>query len=293
VTGVQGFSSWRPAFARALYGPDGFYTGTRRPVSHYRTSPTASPRFAAAIARLLAAVDASLDRPPRLDVVDMGAGGGELLAGLAALAVPERWQLTAVDVLDRPDALPERVAWQPEPPERIVGVVVANEWLDNVPVEVVEQTAGGPRIIEVTRTGAERVGPLPDVEDERWLRRWWPLTRVGQRAEVGRDRDAAWAGLMGRLECGVAVAVDYPVVPASAPTGTLTGFRDGRQVPPVPDASTDLTAAVLFGSLVAARDSAAGPAGGPSGPGARRRPTPAAHGRHRPAGLSARARDGR
>ena len=68
--------------------------------------------------------------------------------------------------------------------------------------------------------------------------------------EVGRARDEAWAGLVGRLRSGVAVAVDYGhVAVARPPAGTLTGFRSGHHVVPVPDGSCDLTAHVAMDSL--------------------------------------------
>ena len=56
---------------------------------------------------------------------------------------------------------------------------------------------------------------------------------------------------MSRLRSGLALAVDYGHRRAARPAGgTLTGYRDGRQVPPVPDGSCDLTAHVAMDSLV-------------------------------------------
>ena len=48
----------------------------------------------------------------------------------------------------------------------------------------------------------------------------------------------------------MAVAVDYGHLPADR-RPTLTGYRDGRQVPPVPDGSCDLTAHVALDSCAA------------------------------------------
>jgi SAM-dependent MidA family methyltransferase len=45
------------------------------------------------------------------------------------------------------------------------------------------------------------------------------------------------------------VAVDYAAVSEPDLAGSLTGYREGRQVMPIPDGSTDLTAHVRFDSL--------------------------------------------
>src|SRR6185436_13100460 len=71
--------------------------------------------------RLLVAVDEALDRPRRLDVVDVGAGGAHLLRRLAVLApayLSKRLHFTAVELAARPADLPEHIAWHGQlPPE--------------------------------------------------------------------------------------------------------------------------------------------------------------------------------
>jgi SAM-dependent MidA family methyltransferase len=58
---------------------------------------------------------------------------------------------------------------------------------------------------------------------------------------------------------GLALAVDYGHLRgARPPYGTLTGFRDGRQVRPVPDGSCDLTAHVAVDAVARAGSHAAG-----------------------------------
>jgi SAM-dependent MidA family methyltransferase len=265
VTPSQPRSGWRATTERALYGEGGFYRRTA-PARHFRTSVHASPRFAAAWATLLERVDAALGRPAALDVVDVGAGRAELLLALRATVPAElgarvRW--TAVELADRPGELPADVAWAAAPPTRITGLVIANEWLDNVPVEVVELDADGPRLVLVdATTGAEELGPEPDPADREWLDRWWPLREPGDRAEIGRPRDEAWAGVVRRLDAGLAVAVDYAHSRADRPrAGTLAGYRDGRAVPPVPDGSCDVTAHVALDACAAAAQRAGATAG--------------------------------
>jgi SAM-dependent MidA family methyltransferase len=261
VTGVP----WRAATERALYGEDGFYRRSA-PVRHFRTSVHASERFAAAWATLLHRVDVALGSPATLDVVDVGAGRAELLLALRAAVPAElgarvRW--SAVEIADRPTGLPADIGWAAGPPATVTGLVIANEWLDNVPVEVVELTADGPRLVLVDpATGAEQLGPEPGPEDREWLDRWWPLAEPGDRAEVGRPRDEAWAGVVRRLDAGLAVAVDYAHSREDRPpAGTLAGYRDGHAVRPVPDGSCDVTAHVALDACAAAAQRAGAPAG--------------------------------
>ncbi|GIH92995.1 SAM-dependent methyltransferase [Planobispora siamensis] len=247
---------WRVAMERALYGENGFYL-RERPSGHFRTSVVASPVFAEALLRELLAVDDALGRPPSVDLVDIGAGDGALAAGITAAAPPHlraRLRVTAVDLAPRPARLPEEIAWAATPPESIHGLVIANEWLDNVPVDVAEQTPDGPRLVTVDpSTGEERLGQAPEAADLAWLECWWPMRAAGERAEIGRPRDEAWASVAVRLARGRAIAVDYAHrADGRPPYGTLTGYRDGATVAPVPDGSCDITAHVALDACAAA-----------------------------------------
>lgn len=250
---------WQDAMQQALYGPGGFFT-REAPRDHFRTSAGASPWFARAVARLAGTVDKALDGGS-FDLVDIGAGRGELLLGVAAnldSGLRERTRFKAVEMAPRPDDLPEWIDWLAEPPRHVTGLLLATEWLDNVPVEVAERgEAGGWRQVLVDpATGAEEVGGPVTPEDAAWLRRWWA---EGVRAEPGGPRDAAWAAAVSTLDRGLAVAVDYGHLATARPTGgTLTGYRDGRQVSPVPDGSCDLTAHVAVDAVAAAGERAAG-----------------------------------
>jgi SAM-dependent MidA family methyltransferase len=143
-------------------------------------------------------------------------------------------------------------------PSGLTGLLIANEWLDNVVCDVAEVGVDGvARIVEVDpASGEERLGAEPDAAQREWLERWWPLSRsAGARAEIGLDRDAAWRSAVDRLDRGVAVAIDYAHTAADRPRfGTLTGYRDGHQVPAVPDGSCDITAHVALDACAAALD---------------------------------------
>ncbi len=249
---------WRTATQHALYGPDGFYRRPEGPAGHFRTSPLVTPDFARALLNLLADVDAALGHPDRLDLVDVGAGRGELLRALhvllPAIALHPRVRLLGVDLAERPTDLQDGVGWSDAVPDGVTGLVVANEWLDTVPLDVVETGPDGPRLVLVDpATGEECLGGPPDDADTEWLHRWWPLdgTPAGTRAEVGRPRDDAWAGLVRSVAAGLAVAVDYAHSRQSRAagrhsTGTLTGYQQGRSVAPVPDGRRDVTAHVAL-----------------------------------------------
>ncbi len=244
----MGWPTWRGATQDALYGPAGFF---RRevPADHFRTSVHASDLFAGAVERLAAACGAHT-------VVDIGAGRGELLTAL--LARDPSFGLVGVEVAARPTGLSEQIAWTAALPDGLDHVLVlANEWLDDVPVDVVEVDDDGvPRILHVEpTTGVERFGPIPSGRDVEWLARWWPLDGLegGARAEIGHPRDEAWASVVRSVRRGVLVAVDYCHLREARPLfGTLAGYRQGRMVTPVPDGSCDVTAHVALDACAAA-----------------------------------------
>jgi SAM-dependent MidA family methyltransferase len=152
-------------------------------------------------------------------------------------------RLVGVEQRPRPAELPDRVEWRPDLPPRVSGLLIAFEWLDTVPVDVVVNG----RVLMVGPDGQECTGRSPDRRTRDWLNRWWPH---GARREAGHRRDDAWADAVGRLETGLAVTVDYGHVAADRPpAGSLVGFRRGRRVAPVPDADTDVTAHVAFDAV--------------------------------------------
>ncbi|MFI6332305.1 SAM-dependent methyltransferase [Micromonospora chersina] len=258
----------------ALYGPDGFFVSGPGPAAHFRTSVHASPIFVSCLLRLLSSLDAALGHPARFDLVDVGAGRGELLRSLSvavgvsgeatgpatlgsspAATVPlaQRVRLVAVEKAPRPTDLPPEIEWVDEIPQGITGLLVATEWLDNVPLDLAVHTSDGWRYLLVNpATGEESTGDPVSPEDTAWLDHWWP-SPAPTPAEIGRSRDEAWADAVGRLDRGVALGVDYGHLRSGRPVGgTLTGYRGGRQVSPVPDGSCDVTAHVAMDSVASA-----------------------------------------
>jgi len=263
---------WSRAWALAATGRHGFWTdgpGSSGPAAHFRTSTHVGAAFAGALLVLLHQIDARLGHPPRLDVVDLGGGSGELLTSLLALAdgdagLAGRLRAVAVDVRTRPAGLDPRISWvrglvPDAAPRSVTGLLLAHELLDEVPLDVVEVDADGrQRLVLVGADGHESWGGAPsDVRDLEWLERWWPAASPGERAEVGRPRDTLWARCVARLGSGTALAVDYGHTTGDRTSGryadgTLTAYRDGRPTRPVPDGRVNLTAHVAVDSVAAA-----------------------------------------
>jgi SAM-dependent MidA family methyltransferase len=236
------YRPWAEAWQEALYGPAGFYRRTEGPAGHFRTAAHASPSLlGAALARLARAIGCDA-------VVDVGAGRGELLT--AVHRADGELALTGVDVADRPRGLPDAVGWSREAPGAMPRTLLVGwELLDVVPCSVLGVDDGPARVVEVDDEGHERLGGFAERADVEWSDRWWPGA-AGGRIEVGRPRDELWTSLVDRVTDGLALAVDYGHTADGRPaSGTLTGYRAGRQVRPVPDGSCDITAHVALDSL--------------------------------------------
>ncbi len=248
---------WKEAWSTALYGPDGFYRAGTGPAGHFTTS-THGP-----LGPVLAdALGVLADRDGATQVVDVGCGRGELLVHLYA-ARPDL-RLTGVDVVERPFGLPGAISWLSASggaslPDALSdledALVVAHEWLDVVPCTIAEVVAPGRLALVLVDpvSGVESVAAdRPTAEDLAWCARHWPVDDlpVGSRVEVGLSRDRAWDDLAARVRRGTMLAVDYGHTRDSRPAGgTLTAYRGGSIVEPVPDGSCDLTAHVAVDSL--------------------------------------------
>ena len=260
--GRRTWRPWQEAWADAAYGPAGFWS-TQQPRHHFTTGVGTGPLVARAVAGLV---------PPGAEVVvDVGAGDGALLTALV-----ERLPgvaLVGVDRRARPPGLHPAVRWVvdhhdvdagrwvgPGPvgwcARATVPLLVAHEWLDDLPVPVVQRRDEDWHEVEVDRAGNERSGAEVGAEDRAWLDRWWPS---GDRAEVGRVRDVAWTALVRAATTlgGRALLVDYGHRGDRRPRrGSFTAYGRGRQRGPLPDGSVNLTAAVAVDALAAGGEEA-------------------------------------
>ena len=143
-------------------------------------------------------------------------------------------------------------------PRSLVGVLVATEWLDNVPLDLAEvDEAGTARYVLVDPlSGEEQLGEPLSAVDAAWAARWYGGASHGRPAPasnlVARGTPPG-PDAVATLRRGLAITVDYGHTRDTRPAGgTLTAFHGGRQVPPVPDGSRDLTAHVAIDAVRAA-----------------------------------------
>lgn len=255
---------WAQAWQQALYGTAGFYRDAAGPAGHFTTSchGPLGVAFASALTGLAAAEGLAT-------IVDIGAGRGELLTALATSPANRERRLIGVDVVV-PQGLPDVIEWRvtaggsASADLRDLGpaLVVANEWLDVVPLVVAEAGVDGAlREVLVDASGAQTLGGPLGAADRAWAAQWWPggAARAGwapgDRVEIGRSRDEAYAGVLAACAPGsLVIAIDYGHLRTARPAGgTLTGYRAGHQVLPVPDGRCDLTAHVAVDALGADR----------------------------------------
>lgn len=170
---------WIEAWHGALYGPDGLYV---RDAPHAHFSTATSPGLVDVLAEVVVSV---MRRHGLVQLVDVAAGGGELASAVCDLA-PDL-VVTCVEVRPRPPGLDPRVDWVrspggaalPDTLHSLRGVLVlAHEWLDNVPCVIAERTDDGLREVCVAPDGTESLGPLVSAADRDWADLWWPPVGV-------------------------------------------------------------------------------------------------------------------
>lgn len=251
------WTPWKQAWDQALYGKSGFYRQVKGPAGHFSTATQGIPQIGELMARALLRL---MDQEGLDTFVDMGCGRGELLEQVHRLGPQVR--CIGVDIVSRP-GLSQPIGWIRSPgggllPDELDGLkstlVFANEWLDVVPCAIAEMDENGAlrEVVVNVSSGDEQLGDVVSGADREWCQWFWPIDGLepGDRLEIGETRDTAWDNLLTRLASGLAVAVDYGHTIDSRPApGTLTGFRQGRQVLPIPDGSCDLTAHVAMDSL--------------------------------------------
>ncbi|MCI0583310.1 MAG: SAM-dependent methyltransferase [Chloroflexi bacterium] len=216
----------------AVYHPElGYYASGRRGPGRegdFLTAPEAHPIFGWAVARQLDEAWTRLGRPSRFTVRELGAGTGALAAGIVEglelagsplrdalhYRIAERAPDRDRQVAERLAALGAAEVLEPDDGSPIVGVVIANEVLDALPVHRIEGGAGG-ELVELF-VGLDAAGGLTTVagppSTPRLLARLAaeaiPLA-PGQRAEVCLEIDEWVAEAARGLERGLLALIDY------------------------------------------------------------------------------------
>jgi SAM-dependent MidA family methyltransferase len=203
----------------ALYGPHGFYAGAGRAGRRgdFLTSPEVGPLFGAVLAGWIEAEYERLGRPDEFEVVEVGAGPGTL-----ARSVIAHWRsigsgghpYTAVEVgpsqrADHPAEVTSIADLGERAGRPIVGVVIANELLDNLPFRLLVFDGTWRESFVVAREDdpssvAEVLRPLVDVP------RWLPATGPHGARVPWQQSAAAWVdATVGSIGSGRLLAIDY------------------------------------------------------------------------------------
>lgn len=265
----------------------GYYTDrSPRPTraGDFLTAPELHPVFGSTLARQVAEAWERLGRPAPFVLLEYGAGSGALalaiLAGLRADASPLADALAYAPVEINPHRVEELRAGAVAAGLPLVdpaaldlapapGFVLANEYLDALPVHVLEIRGGRPREVHVAvgcgggleEHLGEVAGP-PVAERLAAIRAAGIELEEGQRLEV-RPAVGPWAREVARrLAAGIVLVVDYgaPAAELYGPrrrAGTLMTYRshvaDGSPDAPFRDVGErDLTAHVDTTALAAA-----------------------------------------
>lgn len=246
----------------ALYDPEGFFGGRRlrsEKAGDFLTSPEVSSVFGETLARYVAGMHDLLGDP--FMVVEVGAGSGSLLRPLLEALEAGDLQVEALAVEVSPaarESLSEIVEVSAGLPERIRGVVLANELLDNLPMALAQLVDGLWRERWVGADGDELsfVDAEPRPEVVAWLESYAGPVDEGGWVEVQLEARRWLTDVMSRLEAGAVVIIDYGDTAENlAPRrrdGTLRTYRAHHLGPHPLDepGATDITADVNFTALL-------------------------------------------
>ncbi|HEY2887201.1 MAG TPA: SAM-dependent methyltransferase, partial [Candidatus Limnocylindrales bacterium] len=240
--------------AIALYDPDhGYYrVASDRPSrsGDFLTAPELHPIFGAAVARQLDEVWQRLERPDPFVLREYGAGSGTLAAtivdGLRAdasgLVDGLQYQPVEINEVRRAEILERLGAFirtaDVAESRRFKGVVLANEFLDALPVHRVEQVAG--RLLERFVVWDEEAGRLverPGEPSTDALADRLEQDRValvdGQVGEICLEVEPWLAAVAADLEQGLVLVIDYghpapALYDSSRRGGTLRAYSGQR-----------------------------------------------------------------
>jgi len=280
VADPSGFIPFDRFMETALYADGvGYYArsgGPLGPSGDFYTAPHVDPLFGESLARRLRSVRATLPRPERFRVVELGPGDGTLAASVItglrpAEGIPpvdyvlvERSPGLRARAREHARASAERTGGSVEVADSLAalgpvqGAVIANEFLDAQPARRLQWSGHGWAELGVRLEGGRVVPahapvtePVPGP----------PLPRAdepGTVVEVSPAAEAAVREIADHLAAGLCVLIDYgmdePELLAAHPRGTLEAVRGHRSLPDPLEApgQADLSAFVNFRRIRAA-----------------------------------------
>lgn len=183
---------------QALYHPQfGYYTSRREKIGKrgdFFTSVSVGPLFGKLLAKQFRSFRKELGNPAEFEVVEFGGHRGELRADVLAAAPDLRYR-----IVETGDPLPDST----------VGCVFSNEFLDALPVHVVQVKNGEWQEIYVNADFTESPGPLSTSRLAEFLSDLPVQHMEGYRTEVNL-RALDWlSDVAKRLKRGWIVTIDY------------------------------------------------------------------------------------
>ncbi|GAM09825.1 hypothetical protein OR1_02107 [Geobacter sp. OR-1] len=233
---AKGRITFAEYMAACLYEPGlGYYTSPGRKVGaegDFYTSSNVHQAFGRVIAAEISQMWECLGRPDSFDLVEAGAGGGQLALDIMdtlAETAPEFYRAVTYRFIDKEPSLQgaqakklaghaAKLAWS-DPDEllsgRLVinGCLLSNELIDSFPVHLVEQTKEGLREIYVAVNSngelSEQADEISDQEIAAYLERIGATLVTGQRAEVNLGAPAWITAVASCLGHGFVLTIDY------------------------------------------------------------------------------------
>jgi SAM-dependent MidA family methyltransferase len=251
----------------ALYDPEGgfFTSGKLRSerAGDFLTSPEVSALFGETLARYVSEERERIGEP--FEVVEVAAGSGSLIGPLLGLvdvpALAVEASPAAREALEQ--VLPtDRIL--AELPDRVRGVIIGNELIDNLPMAVAQRVDGAwrERWVGVDDEGLAMIDAPPRPDVEAWLDDFAGEVRDGGWVEAQLAASAWVEDVLRRLEAGSLLLFDYGdtaenLLPRRQ-DGTLRTYRAHHLGPHPLDepGRTDITADVNFSALSAAAEGA-------------------------------------
>ena len=250
----------------ALYGPEGFFGGDHlrsEKGGDFLTSPEVSPLFGETLAVYVERERERIGEPFQL--VEVAAGSGSLLVPLLEQVDVDVW---AVEI--SPAARSKLGALLPndrvltELPDRVRGVILANELFDNLPMAVAQKVGDRwrERWVDAEENTLHFVDADPRPEVVAWLDAYAGDVPDGGWVEVQLEAQTWLRDALDRLDAGSVVIIDYGdtaenLIPRRR-DGTLRTYRAHHLGPHPLDepGATDITADVNFTALIAAAEAA-------------------------------------
>ncbi len=286
---AQGRMTFTDYMAACLYEPGlGYYTSPGRKVGaegDFYTSSNVHQAFGRVIARELVQMWECFGRPISFDVVEVGAGGGQLgldIMDTLSEVAPDFYRCATYWFIEKEPSLREaqaarlsahadRLAWS-DPDDlqsgslSFTGCILSNELIDSFPVHLVEMTKEGVKEVYVAATPdglGEELGEPSTPAIAAYLARVNAGLIVGQRAEVNLAAQGWITAVAGSLAQGFVLTIDYgfPSQVLYAPgrmNGTLLCYYRHTTVdnPFLRPGQQDITSHVDFTSLMQAGEAA-------------------------------------